>query len=92
MTENVENLILEHLRAIRADVAAVKDDVREIKQRLTSLEATVAGLRRDSANLYGDMADQHARYDRLTERGKIGTDQVFHDVSTGRDTDQIDSR
>ena len=79
MTENVENLILEHLRAIRADVAAVKDDVREIKQRLTSLEATVAGLRRDSANLYGDI-------------GKIGTDQVFHDVSTGRETDQIDSR
>ena len=47
MTENVENLILEHLRAIRADIAAVKDDVREIKQRLTSLEAAVAGLRRD---------------------------------------------
>ncbi len=50
MTGNVENLILEHLRAIRADVAIVKDDVREVKQRLTSLEAGVAGLRRDHAN------------------------------------------
>ena len=27
MTESVENLILEHLRAIRADVAAVREDV-----------------------------------------------------------------
>jgi len=67
MTENVENLILEHLRAIRTDISGIKDDAREIKQRLTSLEA-VAGLRRDNANLYGDMADQHARYDRLAER------------------------
>ena len=68
MTDNVENLILEHLRAIRADISGIKDDVREIKQRLTSLEAAVAGLRRDNANLYGDMADHHTRYDRLAER------------------------
>lgn len=46
MTDNVENLILEHLRAICADIGSIKDDVREIKQRLTSLEAAVAGLRR----------------------------------------------
>ncbi|HHW77103.1 MAG TPA: hypothetical protein GX399_08785 [Xanthomonadaceae bacterium] len=68
MVDNVENLILEHLRAIRADIGGIKDDVREIKQRLTSLEAAVAGLRRDSANLYGDVIDQQARYDRLAER------------------------
>ena len=51
MTDNVENLILEHLRAIRADIGGIKDDVRDIKQRLTSLEAAVAGLRRDNSNL-----------------------------------------
>ncbi len=68
MADNVENLILEHLRAIRADIGGIKDDVREIKQRLTSLEAAIAGLRRDSSNLYGDVVDQHARYDRLVER------------------------
>ncbi|MDN5870992.1 MAG: hypothetical protein L0H73_09795 [Nitrococcus sp.] len=68
MTDKVENLILEHLRAIRADIATVKNDTREIKQRLTSLETNSAGQRRDTAQLYGDIADQHARYDRLTER------------------------
>ena len=52
----------------QSDIASVKDDVREIKQRLSSLEAAVAGLRRVQANLYGDMSDQHARYDRLAER------------------------
>lgn len=68
MDVNVENLILEHLRGIRADIGGIKDDVREIKQRLTSLEAAVVGLRRDNANLYGDVIDQQARYDRLAER------------------------
>jgi hypothetical protein len=26
MTDNIENLILEHLRAIRADIGGIKDD------------------------------------------------------------------
>jgi septal ring factor EnvC (AmiA/AmiB activator) len=68
MTEQTENLILEHLRAMRADIGAIKDDVREIKSRLTSLEAAVAGLRRDSANLFGDVVESHVRHDRLVER------------------------
>ena len=68
MADNVENLILEHLRAIRADISGIKEDVREIKQRLTSLETAVAGLRRDNANLYSNVIDQQARYDRLAER------------------------
>jgi septal ring factor EnvC (AmiA/AmiB activator) len=68
MADNVENLVLEHLRVIRADIAGIRDDAREIKQRLTSLEAGVAALRRDNANLYGDVSEQHARYDRLADR------------------------
>lgn len=68
MIENVEDLVLGHLRAIRADVAGIKDDVREIKHRLTSLEGAVAGLKPDQAASYADLADQHARYDRLAER------------------------
>jgi septal ring factor EnvC (AmiA/AmiB activator) len=68
MADNVENRILEHLRAIRADIGGIREDVREIKQRLTSLETAVAGLRRDNANLYSDVIDQQSRYDRLAER------------------------
>jgi len=68
MADNVENLILEHLRLIRTDIGGIREDVREIKQRLTSLESALAGLRRDNVNLYGDVIDQQSRYDRLVER------------------------
>jgi hypothetical protein len=49
VTHDTKNLILEHLRGIRADIDAIKDDIHEIKSRLTGLETAVAGLRRDSA-------------------------------------------
>jgi hypothetical protein len=68
MAEKVDNLVLEHLRAIRSDIGGIRDDVREIKHRLTSLEGAVAGLKRDQASTFADTADHHARYDRLTER------------------------
>ena len=34
MAEQDDNLVLEHLRAIRSDIGSIKDDVREIKRRL----------------------------------------------------------
>ena len=63
--ENVENLILEHLRAMRADLAGIRDDTQEVKQRLSGLEAGVGGLKRDAGDLYTENASQHVRYDRL---------------------------
>ena len=68
MTDNVENLILDHLRGIRVDIGGLKKDMREVKQRLNSIESSIAGLRRDNAHLFGDMADQNTRFDRLAER------------------------
>ena len=47
--ENVENLILEHLRSIRADIAGMRDDIREIKQRLSNVESGIGSLKRDTA-------------------------------------------
>ncbi len=46
---NVDNMIIEHLKAIRADVSAIKEDAREIKTRLTSVESGIGSLKRDSA-------------------------------------------
>lgn len=68
MNDNVEDLVLEQLRAVRADIASVKDDTREIKSRLTSVEQGIAALRKESAGNYGDIIDTHQRYDRLAER------------------------
>ena len=66
--ENVENIILEHLRAMRTDIAGIREDMQEVKQRLNSLEAGVGGLKRDSGDLYTENAAQHVRYDRLAAR------------------------
>lgn len=50
MVENIENQVLEQLRALRADVASVKEDTREIKTRLAVVESVIATLRRDNAD------------------------------------------
>jgi len=57
MTDNVENLVLEHLRHIRNRIDRVADTVDDIKSRLTSLEITTAGIRRDLAYMYGDIVE-----------------------------------
>ncbi len=49
MTQDTENLILEHLRAIRSDVADTRIDIRDIKLRQNDMAHAVAGLRRDLA-------------------------------------------
>jgi hypothetical protein len=56
-----DNLVLEHLRAIRTDLGEVGEDLREVKRRLTSLEVSVA-------NLHGDFAGQSGRIDRVENR------------------------
>ncbi len=44
-----ENLVLEHLRAIRADIQALHDDNRELKARVNEVYSAVLSLRRDQA-------------------------------------------
>lgn len=66
--ENVDNILIEHLRAIRADIGIIKEDVREVKTRLTHVESGIASLKRDSAHQYDEAASGNVRFDRLTER------------------------
>lgn len=49
MSDHVENLILEQLRAIRANQDRVSDELREVKNRLTTLELNVGILNRENA-------------------------------------------
>ena len=68
MTDNVENLVLEHLRAIRADIARMEPKQDETITRLGRLELAVAGLRRDAAHTDEAAAEQNVRIDHLAER------------------------
>ena len=44
MTDNVENLVLELLRAIRADVADIKDRLTGVEIQVSALGQQLAGL------------------------------------------------
>ena len=66
--ENVEDIILEHLRAMRADIAGIRDDMLEVKQRFSGLQTGIGGLKRDAGDLYTENAGQHVRYARLAAR------------------------
>jgi hypothetical protein len=56
MADSVENLILEHLRSIRGDIASLAPKMDILTSRVGSLEEYVAGLRRDLALIHGDTA------------------------------------
>ncbi|MBA4262024.1 MAG: hypothetical protein C0443_08440 [Comamonadaceae bacterium] len=66
--DNVESIIIEHLRSIRADISTVKDDVRELKNRLVNLEAGQATMMQHLGHQAGVTAQQHVSYDRIIER------------------------
>ncbi len=61
MTENVDNRLLEHMRAIRGGMDKMAEDIGDIKLRLESIETYVAQLHKDSAHV-------QVRVDRMDDR------------------------
>lgn len=68
MTNNTENLILEHLKRFQAGQDRIERELKEIKGRLSQLEIGVAGVRGDLAHLSGDQARQQVSMDGLADR------------------------
>lgn len=68
MTDTVENLILEHLRGLRAGQDRLESEMREVAARLTSLEASTAAGRRDSAHNYEEVIRQQSSIDQIKAR------------------------
>ena len=70
--ENVDNIIIEHLKALRSEVSGMRSemhaDFKDVKARLNHLEASMAGVRRDSALSAEDFARQQVSIDSLLER------------------------
>ena len=65
MTETVTNeLILEHLKALRADSVQAKRDRKDIVRRLGNIESSLSTLRRDQALASAEQVeDRHAMDD-----------------------------
>lgn len=68
MTDNVENLVLEHLRAIRSQIDQIASDIREIKHRIVTVEAGMGTINQQIGHLQHAIAGQQVSFDRLTER------------------------
>lgn len=68
MSENVENLILEHLRGIHSSIEKLTVSVDESRMRISSLEGHVAGLRRDFSLIHDDIAAIQVRLDHQEDR------------------------
>ena len=68
MTDNTENLVLEHLRHIRGRVDLIADDMKEVKFRLSTLESSLSLVRREI--IIGDEtgARHQASIDRIMDR------------------------
>ena len=68
MTDNTENLILEHLRAIRTSVAKLEENDTFMKARMSSLEQQMAGIHSDMATVHNRMDSMDKRLDRIERR------------------------
>jgi hypothetical protein len=67
MSDKVDGLVLEHLRAIRTDTADLRADVRDIKTRLGNLESEQASIIQHLGNLAAADAAQQIGIDRRLE-------------------------
>ena len=68
MTDNIEYLILEHLKAIRGDLDTLKSDMRDVKARLLTMETYQAASHIDLARQSSRLDDLDTRLGRVEVR------------------------
>ena len=68
MPDEPESLILQHLRAIRSDLGAVRETQAEHTSRLGRLELSVAETKRSLADVDVQLAEHSVRLDRINSR------------------------
>jgi len=68
MSDNVEDMVLEHLRHIRSRVDQIADDMSDLKHRMSSLELATVSVKHEVA--HGDETDarQQVTIDKIIER------------------------
>ncbi len=72
MSDNVENLILEQLRALRSEIISFRTESQsefsEVKHRLTRIESSLAGMRGENVGTQEDVYRQQGVIDLIKER------------------------
>lgn len=64
---NVDNIIIEHLKAIRADVSEIKADISELKMRVANVESGMGSMMQHIGH-QASVSAQQISYDRIVER------------------------
>ena len=81
MTAELDSLILEHLRAIRSDLAEVKEDVRNIKIRMTNVEEQIGYLHTAVAGVNRRLDQHEDRLARIEKRVGL-VDNSLYEAAT----------
>lgn len=69
MADNVTNeLILEHLKSIRAEIGSLQSDMTDVKSSLTSMRQHLSGFMSTDAAHEGALASVHERLNRIERR------------------------
>jgi hypothetical protein len=84
MSDNVENLILEHLKGFRNEFRDFRtkydQDIDDIKHRLTTIERGQGGMKHDAADQYDiDPATIYLKYRTSLSHGFDGNDR--HEIA-----------
>jgi hypothetical protein len=68
MSDNVENLVLEHLKKIQIELVASRERDAEILARLGHIELGLARIARDEATNYGEIIQDRHVVDKIKQR------------------------
>jgi chromosome segregation ATPase len=67
---STDNLIIEHLKAIRTEIASVKADTTDTRQRIGSIETSLLDMRRNVVHVFEDIAHQQLTMDKMLDRAQ----------------------
>jgi soluble cytochrome b562 len=68
MSDNIENVILEHLKRIQTEQGNARERDQEILTRLSHIESGLARVTRDESANYSEIIDNRHAMDKLKER------------------------
>ncbi len=68
MSDNIDNLIIEHLKRFQSTQERIERKIDEHTNRLGRIEIALSSIRRDIAHNEETWAEQSIRIDHLTER------------------------
>ena len=72
MAGQVDNVIIEHLKALRSDVQTLRSEMhvefKDLKLRSSSVESAIVSMKHELADTRGDCVRQQVSIDSLVER------------------------